>query len=74
MKLVSFIFLFNLMLLEAKLNHWKDLPSFSPKTIIDNLFPKDSDVVRVRNPDEVNKTTTLDFVSTTKLSFILLCH
>jgi len=64
------------MLLEAKLNHWGDL--FSPKTIIDHLFPKDPDVVRVRNPDEVktqiNNVTTLDFVSATRLSFIILYY
>lgn len=66
MKLVCFIFMLTIALLEAKLNLWKEL-EFSRKAIIDYLFPKDPNIVRVRSPYEVrtqvNNVTTMDFVS-----------
>lgn len=65
MKLVSFILLFTSVLLEAKPNLWRDLPL--SQNIINYLFPKDPNILRVRNPNEVitqvNNVTTLDFVS-----------
>lgn len=76
MKLVSFILMLTVVLLEAKLNLWKEL-IFSRKAVINYLFSKDFNIVRVRNPNEVrtqmNNVTTLDFVST-RLLFITLFH
>lgn len=76
-KLVCIILMLTVVLLEAKIYLWREL-AFSRKAIIDYLFPKDSDIVRVRNPDEVrteaNNVTTLDFVSATRLSFIIYLH
>jgi len=73
MKLVSFILMLTVVLLEAKLNFWGDLV-FPRKTIFNYLFSKDNSVVRVRKPEEVktaiNNVTTLDFVSA-RLSFVV---
>ncbi|XP_071649226.1 lipase 3-like [Temnothorax longispinosus] len=64
-KLVFLILTLTVVLLEAKLSYWLDLP-FSRKAIINYLFPKDPGIIRVRNPDEVitrvNNVTTLDFI------------
>lgn len=72
MKLVFLILILTVTLLEAKLNLWGQL--FSRKAIIDYIFPKNPDLVRVRYPNQVqtqiNNVTTLDFVSTSKLFFI----
>lgn len=66
MKLVCFILMLTVTLLEAKLNLWGEL-AFSQKAVIDYFFPKDPGIVRVRNPYEistqVNNVTTMDFVS-----------
>jgi len=74
MKLVFFILVTIIVLLEAKLNFSRDL-AFSRKAILDYLFPKDPDIVRVRKPEEiqtlVNNVTTLDFVSVRLSSNIL---
>ncbi|XP_011066183.1 PREDICTED: lipase 3-like [Acromyrmex echinatior] len=66
MKLVSFILMLTVVLLEAKLNFWGD-SVFSRKTVFNYLFSKNYDtVVRVRKPEEVittvNNVTTLDFI------------
>ncbi|XP_018343145.1 PREDICTED: LOW QUALITY PROTEIN: lipase 3-like, partial [Trachymyrmex septentrionalis] len=65
MKLVSFILILTVVLLEAKLNFWGNLV-FSRKAIFNYLFSKDYGVVRVRKPEEiktgVNNVTTLDFI------------
>ena len=66
MKFVFFILMFTVMLVQARLNFWKDL-MFPQKAIINYLFPKDPGIVRVRKPEEiktaVNNVTTMDFVS-----------
>ncbi|KAL6260003.1 hypothetical protein P5V15_009910 [Pogonomyrmex californicus] len=62
-KFISFIVMLTAVLLEAKLNLWKDL-AFSQKAIINSLFPKNSDIVRINNLEEAktNKVATLDFI------------
>lgn len=67
MKLVSFIFLLTIILLEVKLCLWEDL-AFFQKVILNYLFPKDLNIVRVRKLEEVktvfqNNIMILDFVS-----------
>ncbi|XP_018375756.1 PREDICTED: lipase 3-like [Trachymyrmex cornetzi] len=52
MKLVFFILMLTVVLLEAKLNFWGDLV-FSRKAIFNYLFSKDYGVVRVRKSGEV---------------------
>ncbi|KAG5318972.1 LIP3 Lipase, partial [Pseudoatta argentina] len=65
MKLVSFILMLTVVLLEAKLNFWGD-SVFSRKAVFNYLFSKNYGVVRVRKPEEVktavNNVTTLDFI------------
>lgn len=71
MKLVSFLLMLTVVLLEAKLNPWENLALLPVKVIFNYLYPKDPGIVRVRKPDEikteVNSVTTLDFVSATRL-------
>ncbi|KAG5326613.1 LIPK Lipase, partial [Pseudoatta argentina] len=65
MKFVIFILMLTVVLVQARLNFWKDL-MFSQKAIINYLFPKDPGIVRVRKPEEVetavNNVTTMDFI------------
>ncbi|XP_018305040.1 gastric triacylglycerol lipase-like [Mycetomoellerius zeteki] len=66
MKLVSFIFLLTIILLEVKLCLWEDL-AFFQKVILNYLFPKDLNIVRVRKLEEVktvfqNNIMILDFI------------
>ncbi len=64
MKFASFVFIFTVMLLEPKLNVHGQSISIQ-KLILNYIFPKDPDVVRVRKPEDIrtttNNVTTLDF-------------
>jgi len=65
MRFVCFVVLLTAILSEAKLNIWYDFFSLQ-QAMIDFIFPKDPDIVRVRNVEQAratNKVTTLDFVS-----------
>jgi len=66
MKFASFVFIFTVMLLEPKLNVHGQSISIQ-KLILNYIFPKDPDIVRVRKPEDIrttmNNVTTLDFVS-----------
>lgn len=76
MKFISFILLLTAVLLETKLHFLGDLIFFIffRKALINAVFPKDLNIMRVRNPNEVkteaNNVTVLDFVSAIKLFFI----
>lgn len=63
-KLVSFILILTVVLLKAEVNLWGDLEFFR-KAILNNLFPKDPDIMRVRKPEDVkieqNNVTILNF-------------
>ncbi|KYN02544.1 Lipase 1 [Cyphomyrmex costatus] len=65
MKLVSFIFLLAVVLLKVKLHLWEDLSVFR-KLILNYLFPKEPNIVRVRKLEVKtllqNNITILDFV------------
>ncbi|XP_018045487.1 PREDICTED: gastric triacylglycerol lipase-like [Atta colombica] len=65
MKFASFVFIFTVMLLEPKLNVHGQSISIQ-KLILNYIFPKDPDVVRVRKPEDIrtttNNVTTLDFL------------
>ncbi|KYN15823.1 PREDICTED: gastric triacylglycerol lipase-like isoform X1 [Trachymyrmex cornetzi] len=64
MKFASFVFMLTVVLLEPKLNVHGQSISIR-KMILNFIFPKDSDVVRVRKPEDIkttmNNVTTLDF-------------
>ncbi|XP_011688947.1 PREDICTED: lipase member K-like [Wasmannia auropunctata] len=64
-KLVSFILILTVVLLKAEVNLWGDLEFFR-KAILNNLFPKDPDIMRVRKPEDVkieqNNVTILNFI------------
>ena len=66
MKFASFVLIFTVMLLEPKLNVHGQSISIQ-KLILNYIFPKDPDIVRVRKPEDIrttmNNVTTLDFVS-----------
>jgi len=65
MRFVYFAVLLTATLSEAKLGIWRELSSLQQE-VIDFIFPKDPDIVRVRNAEQAratNKVTTLDFVS-----------
>ncbi|XP_011866796.1 PREDICTED: lipase 3-like [Vollenhovia emeryi] len=67
MKLVSFVLILTVVLLEAKINFWEDLQlAISRKAIFNYLFAKTPNVVRVRKPEKIvtqaNYVTTLDFI------------
>ncbi|XP_011702733.1 PREDICTED: probable lipase C14C8.15 [Wasmannia auropunctata] len=63
-KLVSFILMLTIMLLEAEENLREDL-EFVLKALLNYQYSKDSGIVRVRKPEDVkigNNVTTLDFI------------
>ncbi|KAH0950683.1 hypothetical protein HN011_001245 [Eciton burchellii] len=64
MRFVYFAILLTATFSEAKLDIWRELSSLQ-QDVIDFIFPKDPDLVRVRNSEQAratNKVTTLDFI------------
>ncbi|EZA54629.1 hypothetical protein DMN91_006684 [Ooceraea biroi] len=64
MRFVSFAVVLTVIFAEARLDIWKDFSLFQ-RAVIDFIFPKDPNIVRVRNSEQARttgKVSTLDFI------------
>lgn len=70
MRFIFFTLVLTAILAEANVKVWQNFPLFQ-QAVTNFVFPKDPNIVRVRNLEQakaIKKVTTLDFVS---ISFVL---